>query len=319
MIRNYFDGISISIRDLLIVAFSCGSYLLLSWFLIGFKIDQLVLSSLFAILYLYSQKTRKFILGFSIFIFYWILFDFMKAFPNYKYGNVHIEEIHTLEKFLFGMKSNDVLITPNEFWIQNHHPLLDALSGLFYLLWIPVPLLFAGYLFFKDTDEFLAFSFTFFLINVIGFIIYYVYPVAPPWYLQYNGTAFDPNTPGNPAGLARFDTMFQTNIFSSLYSKSSNVFAAMPSLHAAYPLLVFVYGIRSRLGIMNFLFGTIMTGIWFAAIYSSHHYLVDVIAGILCGVAGIFGFGTLKKSPFFLRVFNVYASFLRLNGAKINQ
>ena len=34
------------------------------------------------------------------------------------------------------------------------------------------------------------------------------------------------------------DIIFDVNIFSGLYAKSSNVFAAMPSLHSAYPVIV---------------------------------------------------------------------------------
>jgi membrane-associated phospholipid phosphatase len=39
-----------------------------------------------------------------------------------------------------------------------------------------------------------------------------------------------------------------------------------------------------------------MAGIWFAAIYSSHHYVLDVIAGICCGLAGISLFNYLYKN-----------------------
>lgn len=35
------------------------------------------------------------------------------------------------------------------------------------------------------------------------------------------------------------------------------------------------------------LFGIIMVGIWFTAIYSGHHYMIDVLTGIACAVIGI--------------------------------
>jgi membrane-associated phospholipid phosphatase len=38
---------------------------------------------------------------------------------------------------------------------------------------------------------------------------------------------------------------------------------------------------------VNALFALIMCGIWFAAVYSSHHYVLDVLAGITCGLTGI--------------------------------
>jgi inositol phosphorylceramide synthase catalytic subunit len=34
-------------------------------------------------------------------------------------------------------------------------------------------------------------------------------------------------------------------------------------------------------------FGLVMVGIWFAAVYSSHHYVLDVLAGITCGLVGV--------------------------------
>jgi membrane-associated phospholipid phosphatase len=67
----------------------------------------------------------------------------------------------------------------------------------------------------------------------------------------------------------------------------------MPSLHASYPLIVLYYGIRTKQGWINLLFGAITAGIWFAAVYSSHHYVLDVLAGIICGATGIVLFNYL--------------------------
>ncbi len=87
-----------SISNLSTILVVSASYLLLSSILIGFKIEQLVLIAIFCILYFASPVSRKFILGFSIFILYWIVFDYMKAFPNYKFNNVHIGDLYLFEK-----------------------------------------------------------------------------------------------------------------------------------------------------------------------------------------------------------------------------
>lgn len=274
-----------SIRLSLVVT---GIYLLLSYLLIGFKADQLILVFLFNLLYFGSQTTRRFITGFSIFVLYWIIFDYMKAFPNYHYNTVHIGSLYEAEKSLFGIPWNHSLITPNEFFALHHETWVDLAAGCFYLCWVPVPLLFAGILFFKNRTAFFQFSLTFFLVNLIGFVGYYVYPAAPPWYVAQHGFRFLATTPGNTAGLGRFDAYFGTSIFSGLYSKSSNVFAAMPSLHAAYMLIVLYYGIQSGMKkLYNFLFAFIMLGIWFTAVYSGHHYILDVVAGIASALLGI--------------------------------
>lgn len=279
-------------KYLLYAVIISASYLLISYLLIGFKPEQLFLVVAFDFLYLLSPVTRRLILGFSIFIVFWIMFDYMKAFPNYRYNTVHIESLYNMEKSLFGIHMGSAVVTPNEYWRMHENTWLDVICGFFYLCWIPLPLFFAAYLYYRNRHQFFRFSFTFLLINLIGFAVYYIYPAAPPWYIQLHGFAFEPHTPGNTAGLAKFDSYFQVHVFDGLYAKSSNVFAAMPSLHATYPLLTFYYGLKNRIGYLNILFGLLTAGIWFTAVYTSHHYMLDVLAGIMCAAAGIFVFNT---------------------------
>lgn len=283
-------------RTFLLAGIASSLYLLVSFFLIGFKSDQLVLIAFFNICFFANRNTRRFIIGFSIFILYWIVFDYMKAFPNYRYNGVHISSLYNAEKALFGIRSNNLLLTPNEYFSLHSNGFLDILSGIFYLCWIPVPLTFAAVLFFKNRTAFLQFALTFFLVNILGFIGYYLYPAAPPWYVAQYGFDFIPSTPGNTAGLGRFDAYFHISVFKSIYAKSSNVFAAVPSLHASYMMIVLFYGLKFRLKAWNLVFATIMIGIWFAAVYSSHHYVLDVLAGMTCAVLGISLFQFWLKS-----------------------
>jgi inositol phosphorylceramide synthase catalytic subunit len=278
-------------KDILLTASLSLLYLFLSKVLVGYKTEQLIIVVIFNSLYYISFATRKFITGFSVFIIFWIIFDSMKAFPNYLYNNVHIESLYNAEKNFFGIQFGRQLLTPNEYWALKTNTFFDIISGIFYLCWVPVPIMFACYLFFSNRrKQFMYFSLTFLFVNLIGFIGYYIYPAAPPWYVSIYGFHFNPHTPGNTAGLHRFDNFFHAGVFEALYSKSSNVFAAMPSLHSAYPLITLYYGIKNRLGLINVLFALIMLGIWFAAVYSGHHYVLDVLAGIACAIAGIWIF-----------------------------
>ena len=185
------------------------------------------------------------------------------------------------------MQWNNGLLTPNEFFNLHHTTFLDVITGIFYLCWVPIPLAFAGILFFRNRQAFFQFSLTFFLVNILGFIGYYAFPAAPPWYVAQHGFRFIASTPGNMAGFARFDQYFNVSIFKGMYAKSSNVFAAMPSMHAAFMMIVLFYGIKYKMKAWNILFATVMLGIWFAAIYSGHHYILDVLAGIGCAVLAI--------------------------------
>lgn len=138
-----------NIRGSIIVLLISLAYLALSWQLIGYKSDQLFLVILFSLCFFSSRISRKFILGFSIFIVYWIIFDFMKAFPNYSFNDVNIGSLYDAEKRLFGSEVNGVLMTPNEVCLYYANTFLDVLCGIFYLCWVPVPLAFAAYLFLR--------------------------------------------------------------------------------------------------------------------------------------------------------------------------
>jgi hypothetical protein len=283
-------------KDLPLTLGISALYLVLSYFLVGYKTDQLVLIGIFNVLYYVSAITRKFIIGFSIFIVYWIIYDYMKAFPNYNYNAVHIEDLYNFEKSVFGIEQGGKLLTPNEYWLLHTNSFLDVLTGFFYLMWVPVPLAFAAFLFFSnERRNFLNFLLTFVWVNLLGFVVYYLYPAAPPWYVQQHGFEFIAGTPGNTAGLVRFDNFFGIELFKSIYSKGSNVFAAMPSLHSAYPLIVVYYGTKGKFRKANIFFITVMVGIWFAAVYTSHHYLADVLAGITTATIGIISFNWLKE------------------------
>ncbi len=279
--------------DILLMACISVGYLLLSYFLIGTRIEQFFLLTVVNVLYFISKGTRKFLIGSSIFVLYWVIFDYMKAFPNYRYNTVHIESLYDLEKSIFGIMQNGTRLTPNEFWLAHANTFCDVISGCFYLTWIPVPLMFATYLFYKNRQQFIYFSMTFFLVNMLGFVLYYAYPAAPPWYVQEHGFVFNEHTLSGIAGLGRFDKFFHVVVFKSLYSRNSNVFAAMPSLHSSYPTIVFYFSLRNKMGFKSIFFGIIMLGVWFAAVYTSHHYVLDVLAGVGCATLGIILFNWL--------------------------
>jgi hypothetical protein len=304
--------LAVNSRSIITVSLLSIAYLLLSAFIVGFKSDQLVLVGIFNTCFYVSDITRKFIIGFSVFIVYWMLFDYMKAVPNYALNNVHIADLYNFEKKLFGINVNGVLLTPNEYWKINANSTLDIIAGLFYLCWIPVPLGFGAFLFFKSRRQFLCFAMTFFVVNLLGFVVYYSFPAAPPWFIQEHGFVFNANTPGSTGGLARFDSYFNIDLFRSIYQKGSNVFAAMPSLHSAYPVVVIYYGLKNKLGFVNIILATVMVGIWLTAVYTSHHYILDVVAGIICAIAGIGLFNLiLKKVKSFRRFVDRYETVIQ--------
>jgi hypothetical protein len=263
------------------------AYLLWVTFVVGMRSDHFVFTGLCLGLFFANGTSRKVLLALGFFALYWIIYDSMRIYPNHHFNPVHVQEPYEIEKAWFGFPYGGEVVTPNEYFEVNTNPVLDVLSGIFYLCWVPVPLMFALWLFFKDKRTLLDFSLAFLLTNIFGFMMYYAYPAAPPWYVELHGFRENYGIPGNEAGLANFDRIFGIQLFHSMYAKNANVFAAIPSLHAAYPLITLFFGIKKRLHLASWVFLVILAGIWFSAVYSRHHYIIDVLLGALCAIATI--------------------------------
>ena len=253
----------------------------------------------FALLYAW-KKTRQFAIYFLPWLIFAVTYDSMRFYPNYLVNDIDVGGLYEAEKSLFGITASSSadlqaiadhtnVMIPGEWFKVHHCGFADFIAGIFYLCWVPVPVAFALYLFFKKQYKwFMRFSWSFLVVNLIGFIGYYIHPASPPWYVMNYG--FEPilHTPGNVAGLGRFDSMMGIPVFHSLYAKNANVFAAVPSLHAAYMLVATIYAVLSHKRKTTIaLFAIICMGIWWTAVYSGHHYIIDVTLGILTALIGV--------------------------------
>ncbi len=274
---------------------------------IGLRSDHLMMIGVFVLCYFGHDNSRKLLIAISPFILYGIIYDYMKLFPNYLVNEVSIQEIYNAELSMFGILYEDVTVIPCAYFELVQTDFLNVMTGAFYLCWIPVPFAFTIYLFFVDKSLLFDFLICFFTINILGWIVYYAYPAAPPWYVANYGFDLDFNVASSAAGLLSFDELLGLNIFENIYTQNSNIFAAMPSLHAAYPMPVFYYAIKHKSKILAFFSGIIVVGIWFSAVYTYHHYVIDVIAGFICGSLGIVIYEWIViKTNFIQKIKNKY-------------
>lgn len=297
-------------------AFSLA-YIIWTTLVVGFRHDHFVFLLFMACMLLVHRWTRTFAYSFVFFILFWIIYDSMRVLPNYLVNPVHITEPYQLEKSLFGINTDVGILTPNEFFEKHGNGFLDFLSGLFYLTWVPVPVALGVYLFFRDKKMLLSFSGAYLFTNFVGFLIYYIYPAAPPWYLARYGEKQLFDIPGDAARLALFDQMVGYPLFQGMYTKNSNVFAAIPSLHAAYPVVTWFYARKQKLRWATFLILVDILGIWFAAVYSGHHYFIDVILGLLCAVTGITIYEKWLMQSRFSGWLDRYVTFIHRSQGKV--
>ena len=274
-------------KNLVLATLISLAYLGIAYFLIGWRPDHLHLCLACLAAYFALPFTRKIFWAFLFFIVYWFIYDSLRVYPNYMVNPVNIESLYNLEKSIFGFQTPEGFLTPNEYAKANSNQFLDVLAPSFYLCWVPLPMLFVIYLFFTDRSTMARFTSAFLLINIVGLIIYYIYPAAPPWYVEEHGFKFIEGTPGSAARLLRFDDYFNVSIFKDMYEKNGNVFAAIPSLHSAFPVLLVYYALKKKMFKVSIFFFIILAGIWFAAVYTNHHYIIDVFLGGATGLLSI--------------------------------
>ena len=303
-----------AINEALTMAVCLVAWLLVTWLFIGFRPEHSVMALVIAALFFADPATRRVTVALLPFFLFGISYDWMNMLPNYKVNPVDIQGLYETEKSLFGITvAEGFRMTPNEFFAVHHAPLADIFAGFFYLCWVPVPIAFGLWLYFKgQRNEYLHFAIVFLFVNLLGFALYYVHPAAPPWYVAKHGFDFIEGTPGDVAALGRFDDLTGLKIFDALYGRNANVFAAMPSLHSAYMLIAFIYSLRANCPAwMRIACGVICAGIWWTAVYSSHHYILDVLGGITVTLAGflIFEYG-LMRIPAFSRFIARYTAYI---------
>ncbi len=260
------------------------AFTLWTHFTTGLGPQHNIAPTLVLVLFFLNEKTARFaVLTFPI-LCVGLAYSNLHHFFPYR-GSIHIDDLHAAELRLFGISTAQGTVIPSKFLEGHTFAFLDALCGIAYITYIAETFIMAGVLYLKNHVLLTRLAWAFLLVNLAGQATWIAWPAAPPWYVdQYGlGPAVVDALP-SAAGTARFDALFGVEMFKNFYSKSVNVFGAMPSLHCAYPTLVacvlFPLGWRWR--IPSIFFAALMC---FSAVYLQHHYVLDVLFGILYAFA----------------------------------
>jgi len=189
--------------------------------------------------------------------------------------NVHLAQV---DQVMF-------TVLPHKMMTFLHSPTLDVVAAIPYTLHIFWPIGFSTWCYWKNRDIFLPYLNVFGLVSFLAVLTELVYPCAPPWYLEkYGYTPATYDIPGDPGGLTRLDDYWQTNFYKSTFGKNPLVFGAFPSLHVAWPTifsLFLLFGGITPSKTKKVLPCFYLLWVIFSVLYLHHHYLVDVLGGIV--------------------------------------
>ena len=216
----------------------------------------------------------------------WLPFVFLFAAYEYLRGlvpslgwAVHVQPLIRADEFLFGRlpmtyPAGPPLGTRRPTWY-------DYVFTLTYLLHFTLPLGFALLLWMRDRTYFRRFIIALIVLSFAGFLTYLFYPAMPPWMAAYDGII----PPLHDVMVRTTDLFKRGPGLPTLYAvMSPNMVAAMPSLHAAYPMMVYLYAVRF-FGWKGHLFLPYLLTVWVGVVYTNNHWVIDVIAGALYALA----------------------------------
>ena len=171
--------------------------------------------------------------------------------------------------------------------VLNHFCSLIYLSHVFV-----IPLLFLALWLRHCLQLFQRLLWSFTALHVLRLAIYFAHPAAPPWWIYQNGFVQPTLAHSMPLGLEAGSTL------SALFQYNANRFAAIPSLHGAYPLLLTLvlawHGARSHWIILS---GSYTAAMWFACVFLNHHHIIDLlIAAALVPVALILASPKMRRA-----------------------
>lgn len=239
-------------------------------------------------LFVIGPRTKKLFLGAYPCGLVAVFYDAMRTVENVGLtpGRVHLCDLRTVEARFFGTTMGGERVTWQDWFHVHHWPAVDLLCAVPYGTFLFVIMATAVVLFVRDYTRMLRFSWCWFALNMAGFATYHFWPAAPPWYFHAHGCLVDLAAHASEgAALARVDARFSTDYFAGMYGRASDVFGAMPSLHCAYALLIVLVGWGAFGWALRIASAAFLGVMCFGAVYLDHHWVLDVIAGLLyCSV-----------------------------------
>ncbi len=155
----------------------------------------------------------------------------------------------------------------------------DSLATAAYFAYYLIPAFVGLVWWFKSRTEYHRFAAALLTLCALAFVTYVVLPTVPPWLAHPQSVEEITD-----ATILRWNLPRQ--LVAMYLGHDYNLYAAFPSLHAAFPVVLSYYGwLRSRL------LGLLMSGyaglVWVSVVFLGEHYVVDIAGGIAYAVVAI--------------------------------
>lgn len=220
-------------------------------------------------------RVKSFIWDWIPVVFLFLGYEYVRGLVPLLNKTVHIYPMINIDRQIFGTIPTIELqeyLSPG-----NSVHWYDYLSVILYMSHFIMPMM-VGFLFWiRDRNYFRKYMAGLLFLSYITFLTYLIFPAMPPWMAAEQGylppiKKITDNVVGIFASPIVLPTIYK--FF------GANLVAAVPSLHAAFPWLIFLYVVK-RIKRFGLILIPYVLGVWFAVVYLGDHYVFDVLLGIL--------------------------------------
>jgi hypothetical protein len=249
-----------------------GAYLVSLFVLFAIRGVGLTPDTIFLLLvvgFVWRGNRWTFVRDFGPFILLLLSYDAMRGFADDLGRSVHVDYPIAIDKALFFGHVPTVVLQGWLFDPGSPH-WYDYGSALLHVAHFILPLFFAAIIWQHYRQHYWPFVISLLLTSYAAFVTFMLVPTAPPWMAGLKGEL--PGVHVVHEGLPALASIYNT--------LSPNQVAAMPSLHAAYPWLFLLFAWRIW-GWRATAFAIYPAAVFFAVVYLGHHYVADLLGGIL--------------------------------------
>jgi membrane-associated phospholipid phosphatase len=275
------------VRVGLVVAYGIGYVV---WFAnAGIIVDRIsVLISIAILLVVVNvgrpwRSWRTTALDFALYTAMWIAYDETRGAADRLGMPLQVTSMRDADRFLFGGLDPNVWMQ-EQFFSADHVRWYDVVASVVYYSHFVVPVAVIAVLWVRRRDQWVRFMRRLATVLAIGCLSFVLLPTAPPW-MAAGGSAAMPMSAlpplERPAGRG-WDAL-NLDAFTHAWETGrdwANPVAAMPSLHAAFALLITAFFLpRIRRRSLRVLLLTYPLAMGLSLVYLAEHWVVDVLAG----------------------------------------
>ncbi len=244
--------------------------------------------------FLAGEQGRRFFFDWIPLFLFWIGYDRLRLLQPFLLGRIAVEWPYALERTMFGWLGGES-IPPHSArqWLAGRSGTLigSTLSWSTQIVYLSqiftVPALMLcwwilGWSRESCRQRFVRHLYSLTALNAVGLIGYLLLPLAPPWWVSIWGMA---QPSAELVARTQVSGGMDGRLIQEMIETAPDWFAAIPSLHGAYPVLLLLLAWRHRNAWALCAISVYMAAMWASCVVLNQHYIIDLIAGAMAAFA----------------------------------